>query len=325
VAIRQAMEAAGYVIGESGDPRTGVVLGTYSAGGQATNEYLDALFKGGPTGAPALLFNSTVGNAAAGLAGLEYKLCGPNATISQKESSGLAALATAVDLLRLDRADRVAAGGMDAIYDLFYRAHDRFAVMTDAREPDESVAPFARTRGGFVLGEGAYVLWLQRAAPSGPHAAILGTGAASDTCGVNAWPDDPDTLARAMSLALEDAGLTPADVDVIYASANAAPKLDYIEARALGELFGSRPVVTSIKGAIGESSATGAAACAAAILCGALGKVPPIAGLRDPDAAASALNLARTVVDAPGSIVLVNSVASGGAVYSVVLLAPRAV
>jgi 3-oxoacyl-(acyl-carrier-protein) synthase len=114
-------------------------------------------------------------------------------------------------------------------------------------------------------------------------------------------------------------------VDVIYASANAAPKLDYIEARALGELFGSRPVVTSIKGAIGESSATGAAACAAAILCGALGKVPPIAGLRDPDAAASALNLARTVVDAPGSIVLVNSVASGGAVYSVVLLAPRAV
>ena len=235
------MEAAGYAIGADGRSRTGVVLGTYSAGGQATSEYLDALFKGGPTGAPALLFNSTVGNAAAGLAGLEYKLCGPNATISQKESSGLAAIATAVDLLRARPRGRVAAGGMDAIYDLFYRAHDRFAVMTDAREPDESVAPFARTRGGFVLGEGAYVLWLQRAAPSGPHAAILGTGAASDTCGVNAWPDDPDTLARAMSLALEDAGLTPADVDVIYASANAAPKLDYIEARALGELFGIAP------------------------------------------------------------------------------------
>ncbi len=324
VAIRQAMEAAGYTVGETGDPRAGVVLGTYSAGGQATNEYLDALFKGGPSGAPALLFNSTVGNAAAGLAGLEYKLCGPNATISQKESSGLAALAAAVDLLRLDRADHVAAGGMDAIYDLFYRAHDRFAVMTDARQPDETLAPFARTRGGFVLGEGAYMLWLQRTgAPSGTHAAILGTGAASDTSGINAWPDDPDTLARAMTLALEDAGLTPADVDVIYASANASPKLDYIEARALNQVFGSRPIVTSIKGAIGECSATGAASCASAILCGALGKVPPIAGLRDPDSAASMLNLARTVVDAPGDIVLVNSVASGGAVYSAVLKAPR--
>lgn len=323
VAIRQAMEAAGYAGGEAGDQRTGVVLGTYSAGGQATNEYLEALFKGGPSGAPALLFNSTVGNAAAGLAGLEYKLCGPNATISQKESSGLAALASAVDLLRLNRADRVAAGGMDAIYDLFYRAHDRFAVMTDAREADESAAPFARTRGGFVLGEGAYVLWLQREAPAGSHAAILGTGAASDTSGINAWPDDPDTLARAMSLALEDAGLTAADVDVIYASANATPKLDYIEARALALLFGRRPVVTSIKGAIGESGATGAAACAAALLCGAAGKVPPIAGLRDPDSAASALNLARAVVDAPGDIALVNSVASGGAVYSAVLRTPR--
>jgi 3-oxoacyl-(acyl-carrier-protein) synthase len=323
VAIRQAMEAAGYAVGDAGDPRTGVVLGTYSAGGQATSEYLDALFKGGPSGAPALLFNSTVGNAAAGLAGLEYKLCGPNATISQKESSGLAAIAAAVDLLRLGRADRLAAGGMDAIYDLFYRAHDRFAVMADAREADASVAPFARTRGGFVLGEGAYVLWLQRDAPSRPHADILGTGAASDTSGINAWPDNPDTIARAMALALEDAGLTPDDVHVIYAAANAAPKLDYIEARALGQVFGSRPVVTSIKGAIGECSAAGAAACAAAILCGAAGKVPPIAGLRDPDSAATALNLARTAVDAPGDIVLVNSVASGGAVYSAVLRAPR--
>ena len=322
VAIRQAMESAGYAVSEAGDARTGVVLGTYSAGGQATNEYLDALFKGGPSGAPALLFNSTVGNAAAGLAGLEYKLRGPNATISQKESSGLGALAAAVDLLRLERADQLAAGGMDAIYDLFYRVHDRFAVMTEACQADETVAPFARTRGGFVLGEGAYVLWLARAGGEGAQAAILGTGAASDISGINAWPDDPDTIARAMTLALEDAQLTPSDVDVIYASANAAPKLDYIEARALSRVFGSRPVVTSIKGAIGECSAAGAAACAAAVLCGALGKVPPIAGLRDADSAASALNLAFSAVDAPGSTVLVNSVASGGAVYSAVLRAP---
>ena len=127
VAMRQAMEDANYPVTTEGDARAGIVLGTYSAGGQATNEYLEALFRGGPTGAPALLFNSTVGNAAAGLAGLEYKLCGPNATISQKEASGLAAIAAAVDVLRLGRADAVGAGGMDAIYDLFYRAHDRFA------------------------------------------------------------------------------------------------------------------------------------------------------------------------------------------------------
>ena len=105
-AVQQAMTEAGYTPAPDGDDRAGVVLGTYSAGGQATDDYLAALFKGGPTGAPALLFNSTVGNAAAGLAGLEFKLRGPNATISQKEASGLAAIATAVDLLRAGRGGR---------------------------------------------------------------------------------------------------------------------------------------------------------------------------------------------------------------------------
>ena len=62
------------------------MLGTFTAGGQATSEYLTALHQGGPTGAPALLFNSTVGNAPASLAGLEFKLRGPNVTVSQKES-----------------------------------------------------------------------------------------------------------------------------------------------------------------------------------------------------------------------------------------------
>ena len=77
--------------------------------------------------------------------------------------------------------------------------------------------------------------------------------------------------------------------------------------------------MTSIKGAIGESSASSAASCAAAVLCGAVGRVPPIAGLNDADEAASTLHLARGVVEAPGDIVLVNSVASGGALYSAVL------
>ena len=321
-AVRQAMDGAKYPVTTEGDARAGIVLGTYSAGGQATNEYLESLFRGGPAGAPALLFNSTVGNAAAGLAGLEYKLCGPNATISQKEASGLAAITTAVDLLRLGRADQAGAGGMDAIYDIFYRAHDRFGVMSDASAFDDSLAPFSRSRRGFVLGEGAFVLWLTRGGDGG-FGEILGTAAASADCTLNAWPSDPESLVRTMSLALEDAGLRASDVDVVYASANATARLDDVEARALVALFGgSRTVVTSIKGAIGESGASGAAACVAAVLCGAEGRVPPIAGLRDADPIARPLRLAAANAEAPGEIVLVNSVASGGAVVSAVLRIP---
>ena len=322
VAVRQAMEGANYSVTAEGDARAGIVLGTYSAGGQATSEYLESLFRGGPSGAPALLFNSTVGNAAAGLAGLEYKLCGPNVTISQKEASGLAAIATAVDLLRLGRADAVGAGGMDAIYDLFYRVHDRFGVMSDASEADDSLAPFSGSRRGFVMGEGGYVLWLTRGGDRG-CGEILGTAAAGADSPLNAWPANPEPLVRTMSLALEDAGLVASDVDVVYASANATARLDEVEARALVTLFGgSRTVVTSIKGAIGECGASGAAACVAAVLCGAAGRVPPIVGLRDADPITRPLRLANTSVEAPGEIVLVNSVASGGAVVSAVLRIP---
>ena len=322
VAVRQAMEGANYSVTADGDARAGIVLGTYSAGGQVTNDYLESLFRAGPSGAPALLFNSTVGNAAAGLAGLEYKLCGPNVTISQKEASGLAAIATAVDLLRLGRADQVGAGGMDAIYDIFYRAHDRFGVMSDATAFDDSLAPFSGSRRGFVMGEGAYVLWLTS---GGDHGAgeILGIAAAGAACGINAWLTDPEPLVRTMSLALEDAGLVASDVDVVYASANATARLDEVEARALVTLFGgSRTAVTSIKGAIGECGASGAAACVAAVLCGAVGRVPPLAGLRDADPITRPLRLASTNMEAPGGIVLVNSVASGGAIVSAVLRIP---
>lgn len=330
VVSRQAMEQAKYVVAPEGDDRAGVVLGTCSAGGQATTEYLTALFSGGPTGAPALLFNSTVGNAAAGLAGLEFKLRGPNATISHKEASSLAAIATAVDLLRLGRADALVAGGIESIYDLFYRVHDRFKVMNDAASPGPATAPFADGRRGFVLGEGGVGLWMERedtwrSRGTAALAEILGVGIASAAVPLNAWPDSPEPLVRTMRLALDDAGMTPDEVDVVYASANATRVLDGVEAAALTDLFGgSRTAVTSIKGAIGESGVGGAASVLSAVLCGAVGAIPPIAGLSVPDRAAAALRLATSTILAPARVALVNSFASGGTLVSLVLRAPAA-
>jgi 3-oxoacyl-[acyl-carrier-protein] synthase II len=328
VAASQAMTQAGYTVLDE-DDRAGTVLGTYSAGGQATTDYLNALFGGGPSSAPALLFNSTVGNAAAGLTGLELKLRGPNATMSHKEASGLAAILTAVDLLHQGRADAMIAAGVDAIYDLFYRVHDRFAVLNDAQAAGPATAPFSGSRRGFVLGEGSFGLWLERgdgwrsrgAAALGE---VLGVGAASAAVPLNMWPASPEPLVRTMRLAMEDAGVRPADVGVVYASANAAQTLDPVEASALTELFGgSETIVTSIKGAIGESGASSAAACVAAVACGRAGAVPPIAGLENVDPSAARLRLARTRIDDAPEIALVNAVASGGALFSAVLRVAR--
>lgn len=325
VIAQQAAAQAKYAVGTAPNDRAGVVLGTYNAGGRSTAEYLTALFNGGPANAPALLFNSTVGNAAAGLVGLELKLRGPNATISQKEASGLAAIVTAVDLLREGRLDAAIAGGIDSIYDLFYRVHDRFRVMSDAREPDDSVAPFSARRGGFVMGEGGYGVWLERgdhwrARGASRLAEVLGVAASSAAVPLNAWPDRPDPLVRTMRLALDDARIEATDVDVVYASANSTQMLDRIETQALSEVFGgSRTMVTSIKGAIGECGASSAAVVVAAALCGSVSAVPPIAGLRSPDPASASLNLATSRVRAPARVALVNAFASGGALFSVVL------
>jgi 3-oxoacyl-[acyl-carrier-protein] synthase II len=318
---RLAFEDAGRAPQPDGDDHAGVVLGTWTAGGQSTQQYLDALFAGGPGNAPALLFESTVGNAAASLAGMEFKLRGPNATVSHKEASGLAAIVAAVDLLRAGRASSLIAGGVDAVYETFFKAHDRFQVMSAETAWSPRLAPFDASRAGFVLGEGGVGLWLSSGADSeSASEAILGTAAAGAAVRLNAWPDKPEALVRTMTLALDDAGLSARDVDVVYASANATLALDAAEAAALTTLFGgSRTVITSIKGALGESGVAGATSCAAAFLCGREGRVPPIAGLTDPDEATSRLTLATRSLATPGPIVLVNSFASGGALFSVVL------
>jgi 3-oxoacyl-[acyl-carrier-protein] synthase II len=269
------------------------------------------------------LFDSTVSNSAAGIAGLEHRLRGPNMTVSHKEASGLAAIVTAVDLIREERASSLIAGGADAIFETFYKGHDRFAVMSPHHRFSAHLAPFDAGRDGFVLGEGAFGLWVEhadRADHRDAHGEILGVAASSVAVPLNAWPDRPEALVRTMRLALDDAGLEADAVDVVYASANATRALDAAEARALTTLFGrGRAVVTSVKGALGEFGAAGGAACAAALLCGRVGRVPPIAGLDQADAATDGLRIARDAVDAPGPIVLVNSVASGGALFSAVL------
>ena len=322
VATRQAFEDAGYAFSDDGDDESGIVLGTFTAGGQATSEYLTALHKGGPTGAPALLFNSTVANAPASLAGLEFKLRGPNVTISQKEASGLAAVVTAVDALRLNRSRRIAAGGVDAIFDIFYRVHDRFGVMS-AADAAAFNGPFDRDRSGFVLGEGGFALVLaveeDGFEPGNCYGDVLGVSANSAAVPINAWPTSTEPLLRTMRAALSDAGLQPEDVNVVYASANGTA-LDGIEAQALSDLFaGTRPHVTSIKGALGECGASGAAALAAALLCGQQKEVPPIVGLHEVDSSAAGLNLVRSRAAASGPIALVNSFGSGGSMFSVIV------
>lgn len=333
---RDALDNAGIERRPEGHDDVGVVLGSVSAGVHATGEYLESFWKGGPTAAPALLFSSTVGNAPASHCGLEYGLRGPNTTLMHKEASGLSAVVFAAHLVRRGKAGAVVAGGADDIDERFYKVHDWFGVMSPGHRINHrpaaaaavaaapTTAPFDARRDGFVMGEGGYMLVLEseaRAAARGATvlADLLGTGASSASVGVNEWPSDDEALVRCMRQALDDAGIAAEAIDLVYASANGTVALDRCEASALARVFGARGVpVSSIKGALGEFSAAGAASLAAAILCGRRGLVAPTLGLRE-IAADCPVSATGATAPLPGPTVLVNSFASGGTNFSLVV------
>jgi len=322
-AAKLALADAGCATDAAGRDDVGVALGTYTAGLDSLVEYLDGLTSRGPTGVPAILFSNTVSNAPASLAAIEFGLRGPNVTFNQREASSLAALAYAVAAIRGGRAAAMLAGGADCLEETFFRVHDRFRVLSPLHGGDERARPFDAMRDGFILGEGGFLLMLESAASAAargarPHGEILGVGAASARASRNGWPEDPRAIAGAMRLALGDARLAPSDVDGVVGASNGSPALDCLEAAALGAVFGADAIaVASLKGAIGESSAAGAAGVAAGMLCLRDGSLPPTAGFAVADAALHVRASDRPQAAGRGTF-MVNAVASGGTIYSVV-------
>jgi 3-oxoacyl-(acyl-carrier-protein) synthase len=318
--------AAGDARMPAGTEGVGLVLGSANAGLHSTIRHLHALATTGPAGVPALGFSNTVGNAAASLCAIDLGLRGPNLTVVQKQASGLAAVVIATGMVREDRGAAFLCGGADDIEEHAFRIYDRFGPLSGSDGRPEASRPFCAERNGFVLGTGGHLLMLERAAAAArrgvaPYGEILGTGAAASACTPAAWPTQPDGIARAMRAALQDAGIQPADVSVVFASANSTPALDRVETLAIEQVFGPWGVpVVSIKGAVGEYGAAGAASLIAALLCLARGVVPPTLSCEPVDPAFR-VDVSVTARPADGRIALVNSSADGGAHYSIIVRA----
>jgi 3-oxoacyl-[acyl-carrier-protein] synthase II len=321
-------------IGSAGSDDIGVALGTFTAGLDSIVEYLKGLTRDGPMGVPALIFSNTVSNAPASLCAIEFGLRGPNVTFNQREASSLAALAYAVGLIRDDHVGAMVTGGVDRLEETFFRVYDRFRALSPMRAGtadadsarEEAARPFDRRHNGFVLGEGGFSLLLESPAVAerrGAHVygEILGLGVSASSTPLNRWPADGSGLTRAMQLALADASLAADRIDAVFATGNGSPQLDRLEASAMAQVFGDRTVpVASLKGAIGESAASGAAAIVAGLALVTHGVVPPTCGfaIADPECR---VHVCRSRQPVAGDTFVVNSVASGGTNCSVVVRA----
>jgi 3-oxoacyl-[acyl-carrier-protein] synthase II len=325
LAAEQAQLTDGSAIHRS---ELGIALGTATAGIHTLVSYLDRLITEGPTGASALDFSNTVGNAATSLCGIELGFLGINVTHSCKEASGFSALAQAATVLHEGRARAIVTGAVDDYEELFFRVYDRFRALATDEGFGEVSRPFDRQRNGFVLGCGGFVFVLETprsAALRGvkPLAFLAGLGATSSSCGLHDWPTDPSQLIRCMRQALDRAGVTPAEVSVVFASANSSRRLDRVEAEALEAVFGPWGVpVAAIKGALGDCAASAAGSLVAAMLSVESADIPPSIGFRmaDPECRVDVSNCARPIkVTGRRPVALINSFASGGTNFSAVI------
>ncbi len=327
VSTRLLFEDAGCPPGPSGRDDAGIALGTCTAGLDSLVEYLGGLTDHGPTGVPAILFSNTVSNAPASLCAIEFGLRGPNVTFNQREASSLAALAFSVSAIRERRTAAMVTGGAECLEQTFFKVHDRFRALSPMRRSaggvtGEAARPFDRNRNGLILGEGCFLLLIESASSATARGArtygeIVGIGATASKTALNGWPADRSGLVRAMRLALADANVGPDEVAFVIGTSNGSPHLDLQEAEAIGEVFGAHSIpVASLKGALGESGASGAAGLIAGLLSMAAGELVPTVGLLAPDPSLP-VRVAGVSQPVVGSTFLVNSVASGGTNYSI--------
>jgi len=309
--------------------RIGIALGSATAGLHTLVPYVDGLIDRGVDGGSAMDFSNTVGNAAASLCGIELGWRGPNVTLNYKEASAAAAIAYASSLLLTGQADAIMTGGVEDIEATYFTVHDLFGSLARDTGDGEASRPFDRRRNGFVLGTGAFVLLLETPTSAEGrgarrHGQLVGIGATAGSCRLNAWPNNPGPLARCMRDALASAGRSAADVAVVFASANSTPVLDRTEAAALEAIFGPDGVpVVSVKGALGESGAATAAAVQVALQSLRTRRLPPTVGFSEPDddCRVDVAAVARALPDRPDAVALINSFATGGTNYSLVVRA----
>lgn len=287
IAARQAVADAGLSPDDWDGSRVGVVLGVGVGGVSVLVDNLRKLDGAGPDAVSPLLVPMMIPNAAAGELAIALCAQGPSLAPATACASGATAIAVARDLLTSGRCDVVVAGGAEsALTPLVVAAFAKMgALSTRTGDPAGASRPFATDRDGFVLGEGAAVLVLERTADAHardgrPRALLTGVGSSTDAHHPTAPTPDGRGAQQAVEAALHEAGWAPHEVDHINAHGTSTPLNDAMETALISRLFPHRPSVTAPKGVLGHTlAASGAIEAVATVLTLEQGIVPPIANL----------------------------------------------
>lgn len=262
-----------------------------------------------------------------------FGMLGPSSTVVTACATGSQAIGDGFHAIKYGKAPLMIAGAMESthhpLFELGFEAMR--ALCTDSNdEPGKASRPFNADRAGFILGEGAGMLVLEdlehaQARGARIYCEIAGYATSNDAYHPIAPEPDGTGAAKAIRDALDDAGLSPEDVDHVNAHAASTPSGDIAEANAikaaLGDERGSTIPVTSVKGAFGHAmAAAGALETVVAVMTMFEGKIPPTRNHTSPDPAIG-LNIVGEMREAAIRVMTKHSFGLGGQNAALVLKA----
>ena len=274
--------------------RSGVYIGSGIGGLASIEETALLLNEKGPRRVSPFFIPGSISNLASGQVSIRNNLKGPNSTVSTACSTGAHAIGDAFQLIKLDQADVMVAGGAEAsICRLGIAGFAACrALSTNFNDtPEKASRPYDKDRDGFVMGEGAGVVVLEEyehAKKRGAkiYAEVIGYGMSGDAYHITSPAEDGDGGFRSMQAALKMSGLNVEDIDYVNAHGTSTPMGDEIELRAIEKLFGSATAnltMSSTKSSVGHLlGAAGSVEAIFSILAMQDNVAPPTINLASP-------------------------------------------
>ncbi|MGO9612666.1 MAG: beta-ketoacyl-ACP synthase II [Dissulfurispiraceae bacterium] len=293
-ASTMAMEDSKFQIHDGNADRVGVIIGSGMGGLHAIEHYHKALLGKGykrvsPFFIPMLIINLASGNVS-----IKFGAKGPNSAVATACATGSHAIGDAFRIIQRGDADAMIAGGTEACITPLGVAG--FAVMkalsTRNEEPARASRPFDAARDGFVVGEGAGIVFLETlesaiSRNAKIYAEIIGYGMSSDAYHITAPAPQGEGAARCIKAALKDTGIAPEQVDYINAHGTSTKYGDELETAAIKKIFGEHAYklcVSSTKSMTGHLlGAAGGVEAVFSIMSIHVAVIPPTINLEDPD------------------------------------------
>jgi 3-oxoacyl-[acyl-carrier-protein] synthase II len=287
IAAREAMNASSLGQAKIDRERFGIILGADSGGIFSVERYFRAIYShAAKRPSPSLLLSFSLATTTDHIA-QELDLRGPRTTTATVCSSSSAAIAFAYDAITSGTAQIMITGGSDSLCEVTYAGFNSLRAI----DP-EGCRPFDKERQGLSLGEGAGILILEEWEHALARGAriwgeVLGYGICAEAHHLTAPEPSGAGIARAIRLALTDAGIAPEEVDYINAHGTATPLNDIVETRGIKTAFGKRAYaipLSSIKSMIGHClGSAGGIEAVATLLSLHEGIIPPTINYATPD------------------------------------------